>query len=145
MPPVNEFTFFIEGKPKGKGRHKTNTKTGHTYTPAETEFAEAEVLRYWENAGKVKLSGPIGLQVNILHKRPGNHYNRTGFSKEGLRHPIPTSKPDVDNVLKLVMDALNEHAWDDDKQVCEVVMRRRWGKSGIQGMRITAREIEVDG
>jgi Holliday junction resolvase RusA-like endonuclease len=83
--------------------------------------------------------------VRILHKRPGNHYNKSGLSREGARHPIPTSKPDIDNVLKLVMDALNEHGWDDDKQVVDVVMRRRWGKDGKQGTRVTASEVDVNG
>lgn len=142
---MTEFTFFVEGKPTGKGRHRVNRKTGHQYTPIETEFAEAQVYIEWQQAGRVKIDGPVKLVINILHKRPRNHYTTKGLSAEGNRNPIPTTKPDCDNVLKLVMDALNTHGWDDDKQVAEVVMRRRWGKNGKQGVRITAEGIEVDG
>lgn len=144
--PETVFTFFVEGKPTGKGRHRVATRGDKAiqYTPKETEYAESEVLRHWEDAGRVKLDGPIKLVVNILHKRPNGHWKRDGLSKEGLRHPIPTTKPDLDNVVKLVMDALNEHGWNDDKQVVDVIMRRRWGKDGKQGIRVTAMEVDIE-
>ena len=36
---------------------------------------------------------------------------------EGVRRP--TKKPDIDNVEKIILDALNGIAYDDDKQVVE--------------------------
>ena len=32
----------------------------------------------------------------------------------------PTKKPDVDNVVKIVLDALNGFAWHDDAQVIDL-------------------------
>ena len=39
----------------------------------------------------------------------------------------PTKKPDWDNIGKLVCDALNGVAYDDDKCVCEAVVRKFYG------------------
>ena len=36
----------------------------------------------------------------------------------------PSKKPDIDNVLKLVLDALNEVAYKDDTQVIEVECKK---------------------
>ena len=33
---------------------------------------------------------------------------------------LPTKKPDIDNIMKVVLDALNGVAYFDDKQVCKV-------------------------
>ena len=37
---------------------------------------------------------------------------------QGLKKP--TTRPDLDNVIKIVLDALNGHAWHDDGQVIEI-------------------------
>ena len=62
--------------------------------------------------------------------RPRGHFRRDGnLSAEGLRHPVPRNKkPDVDNALKLVMDALNSRAYRDDVLVAKVIVERDWGE-----------------
>ena len=37
-----------------------------------------------------------------------------------------TKKPDVDNIIKVVLDALNKVAYQDDTQVVEVIAIKRW-------------------
>ena len=39
---------------------------------------------------------------------------------------FPTSKPDVDNVVKGIFDACNEVVWKDDKQVVDVAISKRY-------------------
>lgn len=41
-------------------------------------------------------------------------------------YPMPTAKPDLDNCVKLIFDALNGIAWVDDKQVCTLTCGKRW-------------------
>ena len=38
----------------------------------------------------------------------------------------PMKKPDCDNVVKIVLDSLNKIAYDDDKQVVELTVLKRW-------------------
>ena len=45
----------------------------------------------------------------------------------------PTSKPDIDNVEKILFDGLNGIVWKDDVQVVDVVKRKRYGATpGVQ-------------
>lgn len=75
----------------------------------------------------------------FLVERPGSHFNSRGeLSAEGLRHPLPENrKPDVDNALKLVMDALNGRAYKDDVQITTSREMKRW--SNVEGMEIVLR------
>lgn len=53
------------------------------------------------------LTGPVGLLVRAVYALPRGH--------RGIKWH--TSRPDADNILKLVADALNGIAWLDDCQV----------------------------
>ena len=96
------FNFKVYGKPRGKQRPRF-TKSGHVYTPKETVNYEREIRTAFLTAGGQPLNGEIKIELIAAFKRP------------------PACKPDVDNILKIVMDALNKIAYDDDKQVVEVV------------------------
>lgn len=50
----------------------------------------------------------------------------------------PAKKPDIDNVLKAVLDALNGFAYDDDRQVVSVTCRKFYAAQGY--IRIGIRE-----
>jgi Holliday junction resolvase RusA-like endonuclease len=60
----------------------------------------------------VPLDGPVRLMVSANFEHPTTwsraKRNRTAFC---------TSKPDHDNILKVVSDALNSLAWKDDQQI----------------------------
>jgi len=117
----------VPGKPVGKGRPRF--AHGRTYTPRETTLAENAIRIAWEEAGALRLpDGPVLLRVVIAVERPQSHFRRDGsLSAEGLRNPEPhRRKPDLDNAVKLVMDALNGRAWRDDVQVIGVEARRLW-------------------
>ena len=38
----------------------------------------------------------------------------------------PTKKPDVDNVIKIILDALNGFAWHDDSQVVNLQIEKKY-------------------
>ena len=51
----------------------------------------------------------------------------------------PTTKPDCDNVIKAVLDALNGVAYYDDKQVVSVSCNKYYGETGC--LKITVKEL----
>jgi Holliday junction resolvase RusA-like endonuclease len=118
--------LLIPGPPTGKGRPRF--ANGRTYTDKGTQLAEARVQRAWEEVGSPRLhDGPLYLRIWIGVERPKGHYKRDGsLSTEGLRHPFPTRRPDLDNVVKLIADSLNGLAFHDDSQIVTVLADRSW-------------------
>jgi Holliday junction resolvase RusA-like endonuclease len=121
-------TLVIPGTPTGKGRPKFVRATGRTYTPAKTKAAENRVYLAWLEAGQPTLpDGPLWMTVEIVLARPQNHWKRDGtLSATGERSHRPTKKPDIDNVIKLIADALNGCAYRDDAQLVDVSCVKRW-------------------
>jgi Holliday junction resolvase RusA-like endonuclease len=56
-------------------------------------------------------SGPVSLVLVCSMPRPKY------IKKDAIWH---TKKPDIDNLAKAVMDALNGIVWKDDSQICEL-------------------------
>ena len=68
------------------------------------------------------LKGPLKMNVEFYFPRPKNHYRTGKYSRE-LKASAPyihTNMPDVDNLSKFVLDALNAVFYDDDRQVVEL-------------------------
>lgn len=105
------FTLIIPMKAVGKGRPRMSKK-GHMYTPKETRDAE-DRIRHLVKKGNVPLiEGPVFVDVRIevlKGKKTGDY---------------PLTKPDADNVIKLVLDAMNGVAYKDDAQVCSVTCEK---------------------
>lgn len=132
--------FRVDGLPRGKQRpgfdSRKQGKRG--YTPAQTSGYEDEVQTAWTQAGRVDLGdGPIGGVITAVHKRPRDHYTAAGtLTAKGEREPVPIRKPDADNVLKIVLDALHcpvkqgRIAFTDDTQITRVRFERRWARDG---------------
>lgn len=132
------FTITIPGSPTGKGRARHGQ--GRTFTPRATVLAEQAIRCAWQDEGSPRLpDGPVALTVTMRVERPRGHFKRDGsLTAEGERNPFPhRKKPDVDNCIKLVMDALNKHAWGDDVQVIEAHVYRLW--DDIASTTVTAR------
>jgi Holliday junction resolvase RusA-like endonuclease len=129
VKPARDRTIIltIPGPPRGKQRPRFVRATGRTYTPAETEQAEADVLTVWLADGQPRIDGPVALRVEAVMRRPDAHWCVDGtLSAAGRRTPRPTRKPDVDNILKLIADALSGRAFGDDALIVEARCAKWW-------------------
>ena len=97
--------FFVKGIPTK--RRPRFTRNGHAYTDQKTTAEMKEIAQKYKGE---KLLGCVSVEVDIYPKMP------KGTPKK-LNNIPAMKKPDIDNVLKIVMDALNGIAYDDDKQV----------------------------
>lgn len=115
---MNNIQFIIDGEPKGKARPIV-TKT-HTFTPQSTVDYEKLVALSYRNEAKGKAFGdkPIKLDINAFFSIPksASKKNRELMAKNKI---YPTKKPDADNIIKIITDALNGVAYNDDKQIVE--------------------------
>lgn len=119
-------TIEIPGKPIAKKRPKFSTrgKFVRAYNDQETE--ESLFLHHvGEQVSKI-LEGPLAIVLHFHMPRPKGHFG-TGRNAGKLKAKAPehhTSKPDVDNLEKFVLDCLNGVAWNDDAQIVSSTKRK---------------------
>ena len=112
-------SFFVPGKIRGKGRPRFTSvgKFGRAYTPKETVHYEALIrLEYQRKYGLMPpMDGPLSLVVVCWFPIPASWPKKK--RSEALMY---TGKPDGDNIIKAVGDALNCVAFADDSQIADV-------------------------
>ena len=116
--------FFVAGIPKAQPRVKAFVRGGHAgvYTPDSAEsWKQAVRKEATENAPESLVAHPIRVELDFFLPRPKADYKRDGSLKAD-RAIWHTSKPDLDNLIKAVMDAITdtERIWLDDSQICTV-------------------------
>lgn len=101
----------------------------HAFTHPRTAIGVDAWRWRWQQAGCPRIDGPIIVLIRIAVRRPAGHYRANGstLNATGERAPIPTSC-DVDNVSKLVLDALKRHAYEDDRKIGTLLVRKLWGE-----------------
>lgn len=120
--------FTIEGEPKGKGRPRFRRIGNYvsTYTPATTaSYEDAVRLAYKQAAQGAYFEGPVKMEVWCIFGIPKSATKKN--QAEMLSGKVlPTKKPDADNVLKIIADALNGLAYKDDTQITDMEIHRRY-------------------
>lgn len=114
-----EFTVF--GEPKGKGRPRF-TSRGHAYTPKETVEYENLIRTEWmiqTNRSRFPDGSTLKMDIEAFYKIPKSaNKNKKAAMLSG--EMLPTKKPDVDNIIKVVADALNGLAYKDDAAIVNI-------------------------
>lgn len=105
----------IPGAPVGKGRPRF-TRTGHPYTDSKTRDYEELARKLWKIRGLPKTSGAVAVEITARFpvQKSCTKTERAAKLSGKLR---PQIKPDADNIAKIILDALNGLAFDDDKDV----------------------------
>lgn len=111
--------FTVYGQPIAKGRPRLG-KWG-TYTPEKTINYENLVKMSYleEHKGKELLKGELSMIINFYFAIPKStsKKNRKLMNEGKIRH---NKKPDIDNCIKSITDALNGIAYKDDSQIVQV-------------------------
>lgn len=124
--------FTVPGEPTAKGRPNfyEDKRTGkrHAVTPAKTvEYENLVKLEYQRQCGRARFPDEAMLAATLTayYGIPGSASKRR---KAAMLAGVlrPTKKPDVDNVIKAVLDALNHLAYRDDVQVVELTFHKLW-------------------
>ena len=117
--------IYIPGDPVGKQRPRM--VNGHMYTPQRTKDYQSKVAWAWKQAGGSKLEGPVLMRIVWHYPIPKrtNKANRAAMLKAEI---MPTTRPDLDNVCKSIMDGLNGVAYDDDSQIVSLTAIKRYAE-----------------
>jgi Holliday junction resolvase RusA-like endonuclease len=91
-------------------------------------------------AGRQLLDGAVAVQMDLQCQVPASWSQKK--QRQALAGEIrPTTKPDVDNVVKAVFDGCNGVLWRDDVQVVSLTLRKRY--TATPCVRVEARSLEV--
>ena len=121
---MQRVTFTVSGKPYAKKRPRFSRQTGRAYDPNENAVAEASIGTIALPLFPVAATGPIALEIVATFAVPKSW---SKAKTAALIHRPHTQKPDGDNLMKAVKDALNHIAWADDGQVYDARVRKVWG------------------
>jgi Holliday junction resolvase RusA-like endonuclease len=134
---LRRFEFTVYDQPRPLGRARVNTKTGRFYTTSKDQNARLFIrAAFLEVAGEPwePLQGPLRLQMTAWLRMPKS------IPKKRQKTALPSKRPDLDNYIKQVEDALNRYAFMDDGQIVTIEARKRY--IGIEGdSRLGAPEV----
>ncbi|MGU3476426.1 RusA family crossover junction endodeoxyribonuclease [Methylobacterium sp. D48H] len=139
----------LPGAPRGKGRHRAQLvhRGGvariHSHPDQKTEAYES-ALRLAAGAamrGRALLTGPLEVRIFATMPIPASWSKRKRLDaiERRLR---PTTKPDWDNIAK-VIDALNQVVWADDASVVDGLVRKFYGETPELVIQVTALEPQA--
>lgn len=114
---IFERTIFFE--PVSLKRHRHRLKGG-TYDPSKKD--KDEFIKSIEEFPTEKMNKPIKCILHFYCKRPKNHY-KTGKNSNILKENSPKyniNNKDLDNMVKFVLDALNDKLYMDDSLIIEI-------------------------
>ena len=133
-------SFTIPGKPKALKRHRV-ARYGRMYDPSSTDKKEMwlHIAKY---RPKQPLEGDIYLKVIFYMPRPKSHYKTGKYShllKDKFKDiKLHSSKPDLDNLVKMVADVIQPQMIRDDSQICILQAEKIYGEPKTE---ITIEEI----
>lgn len=127
MTSKTKLSFVVPDVPVAQPRQRQRVAPGgfvQNYTPTDSPVNafKASVKRAANDAYRGKpLSGPLSVSVLFVFPRTSGQIWKT--------KPMPriwhTKKPDLDNLVKAVWDALSGIVWIDDKQICDARQRKK--------------------
>ena len=122
-----KYEIEIEESITGKARPRMNTYTGRAYTPTKTknyEYLVRQIFVYKYPQYK-PIEGRVTMTIIAYFEIPKS--TSKAKVEEMLENKIsPTKKPDVDNIAKSILDAMNNFVFKDDNQVSKISVEKRF-------------------
>ncbi len=123
-----KYEFEVPGPIKGKGRPRINSHTGTVYTPTKTKDYEYLIEQYFllKYPQFNVFKGRIEVKIIAIFAIPKNV--KMSEAQKMLENFIsPTKKPDIDNIVKIILDAMNKFAFNDDTQITKLNVEKKYG------------------
>ena len=135
--------FTYHGEAVGKGRPRVSRRGNyvHTYTPEKTRVFE-DAIRFEFMAGNCEAMPVYDREKTLQAKVLIGVSIPQSYSKKRQalcrdRMIAPAKKPDLDNILKSVFDALCGYAFEDDSQITKIIAEKVYSERPFV-------EVEID-
>lgn len=128
-----KYRFEILERAIGKERPRVNRRTGAVYTPTKTSSFEEKVQ--WAFKAKYNIETELSTKA-FKAKITAVFKPAESLSKKKKEELIKTKagytkKSDIDNISKIILDALNGIIYKDDAQVVKLEAQKIYGESNI--------------
>ena len=118
--------FEVPGNPQGKARARTGK--GFSYTPEKTVLYENLIKQCFmalENKQTFFDKEPLEMYITAYFPIPKST-SKKDLERIKKKELFPTKKPDADNIAKVICDALNGIAYNDDTQIVKLEIRKQY-------------------
>lgn len=129
-----EVKFKVPGNPKGKQRPRICriNERSVAYAPKQTIEYEKLIRASYAAASNVFFEKNTPLEMSIVA-----FFNTPSCPTDGWY----LKRPDSDNIIKIIMDALNGVCYHGDNQICRIYFEKKY--ADIPETKITIKEIEL--
>lgn len=122
------YEFEVPGKITGKGRPRVNSYTGIVYTPTKTKDYESLIEQYfllkYPRFKQIEQRTKVSIIAYFDIPKSTKKSDIEGMLNNEIS---PTKKPDIDNIVKIVLDAMNKFAFKDDTQITKLEVEKKYG------------------
>lgn len=148
---MGTLSFYVAGIPVGKGSMKAfyvpkinrcvvtndSSKSKPWASTISVEAAAAVTGSDWQCVQ----AGGMDVRLTFNMPRPQGHYG-SGKNKGVLKLSSPSAhvtKPDIDKLTRLTLDALKGIVWNDDSQVVDLQAFKNYAIGTSYGVRVEVR------
>jgi Holliday junction resolvase RusA-like endonuclease len=141
---MKKVAFIIPGRIGGWQRAGRDTRrgAGFSFTPKKTRSDQGIVKLFAQQAMHAArldlLEGPLLVDVALYQRFPKSYSARQRAHSCWI-----TGKPDCDNLLKNLLDAMNGIIYSDDAQVSSAHITRKHRAEGVEEIHVHVEELTV--
>lgn len=119
--------MWLAGRPKPQARARYSRAGGIYYPTGDVQWRRAAEKIFREAmAGAPPIQGPVQMNYTAIYTPPKGYTQAKAAA--ALAGELPYIKtPDLDNLLKMIQDAMNGIVFMDDKQICRIVTEKQYG------------------
>ena len=133
---MHAVSFTVAGQPVPQPRPRVSTAGGfaRAYVPGKHPvhgYREA-IAAAARGAGLTATGEPLNVVIDAVFGRPKSHMNKAGVKPDAPKLP----RPDVDNIAKAVLDALQD-VMGDDSLVGRLVVEKSYGPEARTTVRVS--------
>ena len=151
MEPLLKFQVLTKPLHQPRPRFARRGSFVKAYTPSKVMGRSlpkylAAIRQAAIDAGAVMTSDPLAFELEVVIAPPKTLCRANGEMKPSSR-PFPTARKDgdVDNYSKNVIDQCIGVLFEDDSQVVDLHVTKRWGCESTEGIYVTVRKKGLAG
>ena len=143
MNTLFEASFQIVPVPQGRPRMCRVGSGVRAVDPPKSRIYK-ETLQQMAKMAKPQMitDTPLNIVLQFVLPVPSS-WSKKKQAKALAGEIVPQGKPDLDNLIKAVLDAMNDIVWEDDSAIVEVAANKVYGDTPLVRMVVYEHEVQI--